>query len=46
MKPAKRRFDSSGGNDWFDNTSYMNGTQYDMLASDPTLLIGSRTTQI
>jgi hypothetical protein len=27
---------SSGGNDWFNNTSYNNGTQYDMLASDPT----------
>jgi Right handed beta helix region len=27
---------SSGGNDWFNNTSYMNGTQYNMLASDPT----------
>ena len=26
---------SSGGNDWFNNTSYMNGTQYNMLASDP-----------
>jgi hypothetical protein len=27
---------SSGGNDWFNNTSYMNGVQYNMLASDPT----------
>jgi len=26
---------SSGGNDWFNNTSYNNGTQYNMLASDP-----------
>src|SRR6476620_792825 len=26
---------SSGGNDWFNNTSYMNGTQYNMLASPP-----------
>jgi hypothetical protein len=26
---------SSGGNDWYDNTSYSNGTQYNMLASDP-----------
>ena len=26
---------SSGGNDWFNNTSYKNGTQYNMLASDP-----------
>jgi hypothetical protein len=26
---------SSGGNDWFNNTSYSNGTQYNMLASDP-----------
>ncbi|HET7539948.1 MAG TPA: right-handed parallel beta-helix repeat-containing protein, partial [Polyangiaceae bacterium] len=26
---------SSGGNDWFNNTSYDNGTQYNMLASDP-----------
>jgi MYXO-CTERM domain-containing protein len=24
---------SSGGNDWFNNTSYMNGSQYNMLAS-------------
>lgn len=24
---------SSGGNDWFNNTSYENGTQYNMLAS-------------
>ena len=24
---------SSGGNDWYNNTSYMNGTQYNMLAS-------------
>jgi len=24
---------SSGGNDWFNNTSYDNGTQFDMLAS-------------
>jgi len=24
---------SSGGNDWFNNTSYANGTQYNMLAS-------------
>ena len=24
---------SSGGNDWFNNTSYNNGTQYNMLAS-------------
>jgi hypothetical protein len=24
---------SAGGNDWFDNTSYDNGTQYNMLAS-------------
>ena len=27
---------SSGGNDWFNNTSYNNGTQYNMLASDPS----------
>jgi hypothetical protein len=27
---------SSGGNDWFNNTSYSNGTQYNMLASDPS----------
>jgi hypothetical protein len=26
---------SSGGNDWYNNTSYKNGTQYNMLASDP-----------
>ncbi len=26
---------SSGGNDWFNNTSYSNGTQYNLLASDP-----------
>ena len=26
---------SSGGNDWFNNTAYMNGTQYNMLASPP-----------
>ena len=26
---------SSGGNDWYNNTSYMNGTQYNMLASPP-----------
>lgn len=26
---------SSGGNTWFNNTSYMNGTQYNMLASPP-----------
>jgi len=26
---------SSGGNDWFNDTSYKNGTQYNMLASDP-----------
>ncbi len=24
---------STGGNDWYNNTSYMNGTQYNMLAS-------------
>ena len=24
---------SSGGNTWYNNTSYMNGTQYNMLAS-------------
>ena len=27
---------SSGGNDWLNNTSYNNGAQYNMLASDPT----------
>jgi len=26
---------SSGGNTWYNNTSYKNGTQYNMLASDP-----------
>ena len=26
---------SSGGNDWHNNTAYMNGTQYNMLASPP-----------
>jgi Right handed beta helix region len=26
---------SSGGNTWLNNTSYMNGTQYNMLASPP-----------
>jgi Right handed beta helix region len=26
---------SSGGNDWFNNTSYQNGTQYNLLASPP-----------
>jgi MYXO-CTERM domain-containing protein len=26
---------SSGGNTWYNNTSYNNGTQYNMLASDP-----------
>ena len=26
---------SSGGNTWYNNTSYSNGTQYNMLASDP-----------
>jgi hypothetical protein len=26
---------SSGGNDWFNNTSYKNGNQYNMLASPP-----------
>ena len=26
---------SSGGNTWYNNTSYMNGTQYNMLASPP-----------
>jgi len=26
---------SSGGNDWYNNTSYKNGSQYDMLASPP-----------
>ncbi len=26
---------SSGGNDWYNNTSYDNGTQYNLLASDP-----------
>jgi hypothetical protein len=33
---------SSGGNDWYNNTSYMNGTQYNMLASpagDPNTTI-------
>lgn len=33
---------SSGGNNWFNNTSYMNGTQYNMLASpagDPNTTI-------
>jgi hypothetical protein len=27
---------SSGGNTWYNNTSFQNGTQYNMLASDPT----------
>lgn len=26
---------SSGGNDWFNNTAYKNGSQYNMLASPP-----------
>ena len=26
---------SSGGNTWYNNTSFQNGTQYNMLASDP-----------
>jgi hypothetical protein len=26
---------SSGGNTWYSNTSFQNGTQYNMLASDP-----------
>ena len=33
---------SSGGNNWFNNTSYMNGTQYNLLASpagDPNTTI-------
>ena len=42
---------SSGGNDWFNNTSYNNGVQYDMLAStwdangnrtDGVILTGNR----
>jgi len=28
---------SSGGNSWYDNTSFMNGTQYNMLASPPDM---------
>ena len=34
--------DSTGGNTWYNNTSFMNGTQYNMLASpagDPTTTI-------
>jgi MYXO-CTERM domain-containing protein len=42
---------SSGGNDWYNNTSYQNGTQYNMLAStwdaagnrtDGVMLTGAR----
>jgi len=28
---------SSGGNSWYNNTSFMNGTQYNMLASPPDM---------
>jgi hypothetical protein len=39
---------SSGGNDWYNNTSYNNGVQFNMLASDPSdasitiILMGER----
>jgi len=35
---------SLGGNDWYNNTSYENGTQYNMLATDPTDSTGVKVT--
>jgi hypothetical protein len=33
---------SLGGNTWYNNTSYRNGTQYNMLATDPTDSTGTK----
>ncbi len=35
---------SLGGNTWYNNTSYRNGTQYNMLATDPTDSTGVKVT--